>query len=154
MKPDKRPANPEFFYVCATKLQNNGKPSFADIGGIAYYQLKEIQQNPTHFSLCRETISHNFNAVNNYHAMQFYQTKDEFYLKVYTDGLGDPLEFWYKIKQNHIEPLASRRGTQMMLAMASWLGLLFAIFPYKISVWGYRSLKKLKGTNNESKTNR
>lgn len=130
-QPDKRAVTDfDYFSVCATKLKDDGENYFAKAGEVAYYPLKDINNNPNNFSLCHKPHKRSF--INEWHTMSFQKDGDEFYLKTTSDSMGDPFEYWYTIENNTVKPMAHRYGGNMARFVAIMLGWGLAFLPYRL----------------------
>lgn len=134
--PDKRPPKDFFMMACATKLIPDDKPHFAKAGEMAYYSLDEINQNPANFKLCTAPVERYF--ASEWHTMALTPQKDGYYLQIWTDSMGDPLEYWYRIDDGKAVAVAWRTGLTMAKITAGFLGLMFAILPYRGILWLWR----------------
>lgn len=140
-KPDFTPAKTEFFYVCAHKIGDSADD-------YPVHALTQIQQNPSIYRLCNTPTQWQSSNINTNHIrMTLEQTSDgNWYLKRWTDSLGDPSEMIYHIDDSTITPLLYRNGTQLTMAMGIFLGLFLGLGLSRIFWWFWHRFYKKDGT--------
>lgn len=124
----------DYFNICATTTTKDDKL-------LPLVILEEYEETPNDYQLCKSPTT--YRSQNGYF-LELHQNPDQTYLlTTWTDSLGDPVEYHYKLIDDKVEPIAWRHGGMMYQVMSYFWGLLMTLIIHRIGkrMWARKALQ-------------